>query len=210
MKKITEKLNLIQTTLVVKKNQYNSFGKYSFRNAEDILESVKPLLKADSLILTLNDDIKIVGDRIYVVATATLSDGTDSISTTALAREPVMQKGMNESQITGSASSYARKYALNGLFAIDDVKDADTINKRIDDANSVVLIDVKQRETLALMIQNSKTDLGKFNESFGVSKLTELPASEFNKAFAMLQSKLNRLAKKQNIENKDENNNTDS
>lgn len=120
MKKLAE----IQKKLNAPKNQRNSFGGYNYRSAEDILEAVKPLL--DGAILTIQDDIVLVGDRFYVKATATFTDGEYTTSTTAFAREPQTKKGMDESQITGTASSYARKYALNGLFCIDDNKDPDT------------------------------------------------------------------------------------
>lgn len=120
----------IQSELKAPKNQFNSFGKYKYRNAEDILEAVKPHLKENNCYLTLSDSIKEVGDRIYVEAVATIfnSEGQD-VTVTASAREAATKKGMDESQITGAASSYARKYAMNGLFAIDDTKDADTTNK---------------------------------------------------------------------------------
>lgn len=124
--KLHEKLLAIQTKLKAPKGQYNSFGKYSYRSAEDILEAVKPLNAEQGLLLTITDEIKEVGGRIYVVATATVSDGTDELKVSAFAREPESKKGMDESQITGATSSYARKYALNGLYAIDDNKDADT------------------------------------------------------------------------------------
>lgn len=118
------KLNEIQQKLKSPKNQHNSFGGYNYRSCEDILEAVKPLL-GDS-ILTITDKIVLIGDRFYVEATATFSDGDNSISVSAYAREPELKKGMDAAQITGSASSYARKYALNGLFLIDDTKDPDT------------------------------------------------------------------------------------
>lgn len=124
--KLHEKLLAIQTKLKAPKGQYNSFGKYSYRSAEDILEAVKPLNAEQGLLLTITDEIKEVGGRIYVVATATVSDGTDELKVSAFAREPENKKGMDDSQITGATSSYARKYALNGLYAIDDNKDADT------------------------------------------------------------------------------------
>lgn len=125
---ITEKLNLIQTTLSAPKNQRNSFGGYNYRSCEDILEALKPLLKDTKTVINLSDNVRIVGDRIYVEAIATITDCEDGtfMSATALARESLSKKGMDDSQITGTASSYARKYALNGLFAIDDNKDADT------------------------------------------------------------------------------------
>ena len=125
------RLNEIQKELKAPKNQNNTFWKYKYRSCEDILEAVKPLLK--EAILTISDEVVLVWDRIYVKATATYTELDKSISTTAFAREPLSQKGMNEAQITWSASSYARKYALNGLFCIDDTKDADATNDHKDD-----------------------------------------------------------------------------
>jgi len=119
-----EKLNEIQQKLKAPKNQFNSFGKYPYRSCEDILEAVKPLL--NGAIVLLSDEMIQVGDRVYVKATATLRAGDESISVSANAREAVTKKGMDDSQITGTSSSYARKYALNGLFLIDDTKDADS------------------------------------------------------------------------------------
>ncbi|HHL8612901.1 TPA: ERF family protein [Escherichia coli] len=119
-----KKLWTIQQTLNAPKNQRNNFGGYNYRSAEDILEAVKPLLQ--NITLTVSDEIVMFGNRYYVKATATLSDGEDSISATAFAREEFELKGMTAGQITGATSSYARKYALNGLFCIDDAKDADT------------------------------------------------------------------------------------
>lgn len=121
-----EKLAKIQKELKAPKGQLNKFGGYNYRSCEDILEAVKPLL--DGAILTLQDEIINIGNRFYVKATATFTDGTYTHSVTAMAREPETKKGMDESQITGMASSYARKYALNGLFCIDDTKDADTMD----------------------------------------------------------------------------------
>ncbi|EJY0670486.1 ERF family protein [Escherichia coli] len=118
-----KKLWTIQQTLNAPKGQYNKFGGYSYRSAEDILEAVKPLLQ--NVTLMVSDEIVLIGDRYYVKATATLSDGEDSISATAFAREEKEQKGMTAGQLTGATSSYARKYALNGLFCIDDAKDLD-------------------------------------------------------------------------------------
>ncbi|QDP49767.1 MAG: putative essential recombination function protein [Prokaryotic dsDNA virus sp.] len=123
------KLNKVQSELKAPKGQTNKFGGYKYRSCEDILEAVKPLL-GDST-LTITDDIVAVGDRIYVKATATFTDEDKQvISVSAFARESETKKGMDDSQITGSASSYARKYALNGLFLIDDTKDADTMDNR--------------------------------------------------------------------------------
>lgn len=122
------KLMMIQKELKAPKGQYNSFAKYNYRSCEDILEAVKPLCIKNNATLLLNDAVQEVSGRFYVVATATLIDteSGDSVSANAYAREPQDKKGMDDSQITGMASSYARKYALNGLFCIDDTKDADT------------------------------------------------------------------------------------
>ena len=125
MTELQKRLLAIQSELKAPKNQYNSFGKYNYRNAEDILEAVKPLCKAYECLLTISDSIEVHGNRVFVVACVTLSHGEESIYTTAYARESENKKGMDDAQITGSASSYARKYALNGLFCIDDTKDAD-------------------------------------------------------------------------------------
>lgn len=119
-----EKLAKIQKELKANKDLYNKFGGYAYRSAESILESVKPLLDGATLMLT--DEIVLIGERYYVKARAVFKDGDFMEATTAYAREPETKKGMDESQITGAASSYARKYALNGLFCIDDNKDADT------------------------------------------------------------------------------------
>ena len=122
------KLMMIQQKLKAPKGQYNSFAKYNYRSCEDILEAVKPLYIKNNATLLLNDAVQEISGRFYVVATATLVDteNGDSVSANAYAREPQDKKGMDDSQITGMASSYARKYALNGLFCIDDTKDADT------------------------------------------------------------------------------------
>lgn len=125
-KELANKLGAVQRELKVPKSNYNSFGKYKYRSLEDILESLKPLLDKHGLVLYLNDDIEMFGNRVYIKATATISDGQSQECVTAYAREADSKKGMDESQITGTASSYARKYALNGLFCIDDAKDADT------------------------------------------------------------------------------------
>ena len=119
-------LNEIQQKLKAPKGQFNSFGKYKYRSCEDILEAIKPLL-GDG-VLTLTDEMVLIGDRYYVKAFAQLTNGEEKITVSAYARESLVKKGMDESQITGTASSYARKYALNGLFCIDDTKDADTMD----------------------------------------------------------------------------------
>lgn len=125
---VYEKLMQVQSELKAPKNQYNSFGKYNYRSCEDILEGVKPLLKKVKATLTISDEIVQVADRIYVKAIATFTDIEDgsTITNSAYAREATDKKGMDESQVTGATSSYARKYCLNGLLCIDDTKDADT------------------------------------------------------------------------------------
>lgn len=127
---IYEKINKIQVELKAPKSQRNNFGNYNFRNCEDILEALKPLLLREKMIIQLSDELVQIGDRFYIKATATLIDieSGEKHSTTSFAREELTKKGMDGSQITGASSSYARKYALNGLLAIDDTKDSDTTN----------------------------------------------------------------------------------
>lgn len=138
----------IQRKLKAPKNQRNTFGNYNYRNTEDILEAVKPLLAEYKCVLTLSDEVKEIGTRVYVMATASLTNSKgQTMKTTAYAREAETKKGMDDSQITGTASSYARKYALNGLFAIDDNKDADylpsaeDIDKAVSKANNAKTVD---------------------------------------------------------------------
>jgi hypothetical protein len=116
----------VQATLNAPKGQFNSFGKYNYRSCEDIMGAVKPLLAEHGLVQFVSDEIVLIGDRYYVKATVTVTNGTDSHSVSALARESLTKKGMDDAQVTGSTSSYARKYALNGMYNIDDSKDADT------------------------------------------------------------------------------------
>lgn len=125
-----EKLTLIQSELKAPKGQYNSFGKYKYRSCEDIQEAVKPLLKKYNVSLTLSDDLQLIGERYYIKVVATLicNETKESVCVTSFAREEENKKGMDGSQVTGASSSYARKYALNGLFLIDDTKDSDATN----------------------------------------------------------------------------------
>ena len=127
---IQEKLMNIQYELKCNKSQYNSFGRYAYRSSEDILEAVKPLLYKYKATLVINDDIVLIGDRFYVKATSKITDieTGECVESTAFAREDESQKGMSSAQVTGSVSSYARKYSMNALFAIDDNKDADATN----------------------------------------------------------------------------------
>ena len=154
------KLTNIQKKLKAPKNNYNSFSKFYYRSAEDILEAVKPLNAEHGLVLTLSDKPILIGDRYYIEATATISDGNDNITVTAYAREALNRKGQDESQITGTASSYARKYALNGLYLIDDTKDADTDEHR------------QQQDSVKPATKAQMTSLMKLAES--VAELYEL------------------------------------
>lgn len=152
---IYEKLAAIQVKLNAPKKQYNSYGRYNYRSCEDILEGLKPHLEETKTAVTVNDEIVLIGERYYVKATATLHDceSDKSVSNTAYAREELTKKGMDASQITGSTSSYARKYALNGLFCIDDVKDADTRDNRQKEAEEQA-----KAESEAKDIENSVID----------------------------------------------------
>lgn len=144
---IYEKLLTVQSKLKAPKSQYNTFGKYNYRNAEDILEAVKPLCVEVGALIVLSDKIVSINERYYVEATAKFIDivpengRISMIDVTASAREEYEKKGMDGSQITGASSSYARKYALNGLFAIDDTKDSDTTNKHGQDTNTASNVD---------------------------------------------------------------------
>lgn len=150
---IKQKLLSIQTTLKAPKGQFNKFGGYKYRNAEDILESLKPLLSETKTTLTISDEIVNIGNRFYIKATATLFDteGEEYIGVNGFAREEEVKKGMDGSQITGASSSYARKYALNGLFAIDDTKDSDSTNthdKEEKKANDSILTKINTAKTV--------------------------------------------------------------
>jgi len=127
MSALLETLSKIQKEMKAPKGQFNAFGKYKYRSCEDILEAVKPFL--NGTVLYISDEMVLIGDRYYLKATATLRNGDEAVSVTAYAREEIEKKGMDSSQITGAASSYARKYALNGLFLIDDTKDSDATNE---------------------------------------------------------------------------------
>lgn len=127
---VYEKLNHVQVNLEAPKSQYNTFGKYDYRSCEDILKGLKDLLEETKSAVTISDTVKQIGDRYYIEATARFIDieTSELVEATALAREDESKKGMDLAQVTGSVSSYARKYALNGLFAIDDAKDSDSTN----------------------------------------------------------------------------------
>ena len=148
---IYTKLMNVQNELKVPKNNKNTFGNYKFRNAEDILEALKPLLKKYNATVIITDDVVTTGNRYYIKATVKFIDTEtgETIETSALAREEENKKGMDSSQITGSTSSYARKYALNGLFAIDDTKDSDTTNKHLKDEPTLSDAQIKRLYTIS-------------------------------------------------------------
>lgn len=181
-----QKIVAIQSMLKAPKGQYNSFGKYNYRSCEDILEGVKPLLSEQELILTIADSIEMIGDRYYVKATATLSDGTNSISTSAYARESLDKKGMDSSQVTGATSSYARKYALNGLLCIDDTKDADTMDnsKKPVQQTQETVYNWQTLKARATQGGISEEELVHYvTETFKVSKPSELKQEHYQQAF---------------------------
>ena len=183
MKEINIKLMNIQQELKAPKGQYNDFGKYAYRSCEDILEAVKPLLKKEKVVLTISDELQYIGNRYYIKATATLID-TESeatISNSAYAREEETKKGMDGSQITGASSSYARKYALNGLFGIDDNKDSDTTNIQSKEEKEDKKISPKQMELIQKYYQGE--NLTKLLE---VNNLDKLEDMSINKASEIL------------------------
>ncbi len=174
MKKLIE----IQSELKAPKGQYNSFGKYKYRSAEDILEAVKPLCHKHGCVLTLSDTLECIGERYYIKATATIRCEDDVVSVTAYAREEETKKGMDGSQITGTASSYARKYALNGLFCIDDTKDADTdeYTSQTKDNSKVTKSDVEKIVQLCDKHNKDTADMCKY---FKVAKVEDMTKSQF-------------------------------
>lgn len=195
-----KKIIAIQNELKCNKGQYNSFGGYSYRSCEDILEAVKPLLSKYQLLLRISDEIVQVGDRYYIKATAELCDTETekTVKTEAYAREPLEKTKMDAAQVTGSASSYARKYALNGLFLIDDTKDADTdefINQTNGNQNNgnqkqpAKKISKATVDTIEGLIAQTNSDRPKLLAFFKVSKLEDLTQDQAKKCVAMLKSK---------------------
>lgn len=181
-----EKIVAIQSELKAPKGQYNSFGKYNYRSCEDILEGVKPLLTKHGLVLTIQDSIDLIGDRFYVKATATITDGKEQLSTSAYARESLDKKGMDASQVTGATSSYARKYALNGLLAIDDTKDADTMDnsKKPVQQTQETVYNWQTLKARATQGGISEEELVHYvTETFKVSKPSELKQEHYQQAF---------------------------
>lgn len=184
---IFSRLQAVQMELKAPKDQYNDFGKFSYRSCEDILEAVKPLCEKQGLLLSLTDEIEEMGGRIYIKAIARVieMDTGKEFFTTAFAREDELKKGMDGSQISGCASSYARKYALNGLFCIDDTKDADTHDNR----SEVQLASQKQRNELEVLCQRTGSELVKVLSWVGCSDLAALTVPAWNKAIAGLRAK---------------------
>ncbi len=178
---VYEKLLKVQQELKVPKSQYNLFGKYYYRNCEDIQEAVKPLLKSVDAVLFLNDEIEQIGDRYYVKGIAKFVDcetGAE-ITNKAYAREEEEKKGMDASQITGSTSSYARKYALNGLFCIDDNKDADSNGK----------INEDQRNEIIEELKRTGVGIKGLLKNYGLKTLEEMEADQYSEAVKVLKSK---------------------
>jgi len=187
-----EKIVAIQSELKAPKGQYNSFGKYNYRSCEDILEGVKPLLTKHGLVLTIQDSIDLIGDRFYVKATATITDGKEQLSTSAYARESLDKKGMDASQVTGATSSYARKYALNGLLAIDDTKDADTMDNSKKPVQQTQESVYNWNSLKARAVQGgiSEEELVHYvTETFKVSKPSELKQEHYQQAFNWVNAK---------------------
>lgn len=195
---IYEKLLKIQSELKCNKGQYNSFGGYKYRSCEDILEAVKPLCVKYGVVLTLDDTLENIGERYYIKAIAKIVDveqpyeewGEDCkslncITNTAYAREEENKKGMDGSQITGTASSYARKYALNGLFNIDDTKDADTDEFIARTQDEEKIIDKKQREALQESIKANMFDISGTDKEvltkFGYKKIEDIKIKDYMK-----------------------------
>lgn len=162
---IYETLAAIQTSLVAKKDKFNKFGGYSYRSAESILESLKPHLKQHSCTIKLDDEMQEVGGRVYVKATATLTNAEgEAVSASAYAREAVSRKGMDDSQLTGATSSYARKYALGGLFAIDDSSDADSMDNSQQHAQQAAP-QPRQLDDMAFNNAKAAVEAGKFDKA---------------------------------------------
>ncbi|MCT0061181.1 recombinase [Lactococcus lactis subsp. lactis] len=184
MKNITQKLIKVQAELKAPKGQKNTFGNYNYRSAEDILEAVKPLLSEQGLLMTITDIIEQIGERYYIQAKVILTDGEDTVEVTGYARESLNKKGMDDSQITGTASSYARKYAMNGLFLIDDTKDSDSNENRTERENRAKKADVEAE-------REKQAKIAKLNAQYERA----LKAANDNEAPMELLTKWNKLPK---------------
>lgn len=184
---LREKLSKIQQEIKAPKNLYNFFGKYKYRNAEGILEAFKPYEGKYNVALMLEDSITIVSDRIYVTATAKLLDteSDDVMQSAASAREPLLKKGMDDSQITGAASSYARKYALNGLLLLDDTKDADTDEYKTEleeKAKTVKAITKKEAALVKTLIEkhsNKGMKEEKILSTYGIKSFEDMTSDQY-------------------------------
>ena len=193
---VYEKLIAIQSELKAPKSQYNNFGKYAYRNCEDILESLKPLLKEHKSTIYISDEIVTVLERFYVKATVTFIDAEtgEKIINTAYAREEEDKKGMDGSQVTGSSSSYARKYALNGMFAIDDTKDSDFTNTATKGDNTGLSeAQIKRLLAIASKVNISADDVKKVvAKSFGVQDLRKMNKQQYDEICSRLEKKNNK------------------
>ena len=190
---VYSKLVEVQNKLKAPKSQFNSFGKYNYRNAEDILEAVKPILKEVGATVFLKDDIVLIGDRYYVKTTAVFIETEgQAITVEAYAREAEEKKGMDAAQVTGATSSYARKYALNGLFLIDDTKDNDhdTLHKTDVKKETVLKINQTQIDSIVELIEKTKSDLQGFLGYFKVKEIPEMTASQAVEDIKMLEKKI--------------------
>lgn len=181
MGKLIEKLSKIQQEMKAPKNLWNKFGNYSYRNAEGILESLKPYEEKYKVAVVIQDDVINIGQRYYIKATATLYDveTDESISASALARESETKKGMDDSQITGTASSYARKYALNGLFLLDDTKDADSDEYHNQTTQEPKKVTASHVKTLEACIPKHGQTVEKVCGFYKVSKLSDMTVDQF-------------------------------
>ena len=190
---VYEKLIAIQSELKAPKSQYNNFGKYAYRNCEDILEALKPILKEHKSTIYISDEIVTVLERFYVKATVTFIDAEtgEKIINTAYAREEEDKKGMDGSQVTGSSSSYARKYALNGMFAIDDTKDSDFTNTTIKrDNTGLSEAQIKRLLAIASKVNISADDVKKVvAKTFGVQDLRKMNKQQYDEICSRLEKK---------------------
>ena len=190
---VYEKLIAIQSELKAPKSQYNNFGKYAYRNCEDILEALKPLLKEHKSTIYISDEIVTVLERFYVKATVTFIDAEtgEKITNTAYAREEENKKGMDGSQVTGASSSYARKYALNGMFAIDDTKDSDFTNTTTKGDNpGLSEAQIKRLLAIASKVNISADDVKKVvAKSFGVKDLRKMNKQQYDEICSRLEKK---------------------
>ena len=190
---VYEKLIAIQSELKAPKSQYNNFGKYAYRNCEDILEALKPILKEHKSTIYISDEIVTVLERFYIKATVTFIDAEtgEKITNTAYAREEESKKGMDGSQVTGASSSYARKYALNGMFAIDDTKDSDFTNTTVKGDNSALSeAQIKRLLAIASKVNISADDVKKVvAKTFGVQDLRKMNKQQYDEICSRLEKK---------------------